>query len=435
MQDLDVVGTFWLARKPGRKVAGRLTFNHADGLELNLIGSLHNPEEVLAQQTGPVINVSLDELYGLHSEPVRILGETTKGDVTLDNCLRKSGKFPLIGTPRLPQEVYHSDEAFLGAHFDEDEPLVFNGVTLSIQYLEHWIGLPSVSIELDYDDTSKEIEQVRITDTPREKIVAKTSLEELELSFESVLVGDHIVESAIRQKRTLELRFSESRTLENTLRVCTSLQDLVTIGIGAPVSIMGVSLMRADTGRTVDFVAQSIEAVSQERNKPPHPREMLFTFEGIGGLEGLAKWLEVADKYQLVIAALLSPQYRPPWYTEHRFFDAITAAETLVRIRQQEEHINRHKLKQLVSEAGAEFETLVGDVDQWTDLVWDTRRDNLVHRGLREDKRPPLRLFAESLYFLVVLCLLRECGVSDDTLANIQKHKRFQFLAKELRVT
>ena len=433
MKNVDVVGSFWLARKPRRKVAGRLTFNDADGLELNLIGSLHDPEEVLAQQTGPVINVPLEELYGLNSESVRILGETTNGAVTLDNCLRKSGKFPLIGMPRVPQEVYHSDVALLGANFEEGEPLVFNGVTLSIQNLEHWIGLSTVSIEVDYDETTKEIAQARIIDTPREKITAKTSLAELNLSFESVLVGDHSVESTIRQKRALELRFPESQTLEDTLRLCTSLQDLVTIGIGAPVCIDSISLMRSDTDRKIDFIAQLIGATSQEGNKSPHPREMLFTFEAIGGLEGLANWLEVADKYQLVIDALLSPQYRPPWYTEHRFFDAITAAETLARIRRQEEHINRHKLKQLAHDAGAEFKTLVGDVEQWTDLVLDARRDNLVHRGLREGKRPPLRLYADSLYFLVILCLLRECGVSDDTLANIRKHRKFQSLAKELK--
>ena len=347
MQNLDAVGTFWLARRPGRKVAGRLTFNDADGLELNLIGSLHDPEDVLGQQTGPVISVEMEELYGLNDEPLRILGETIKGDVTLDNCVRKSGRFPLIGASRLPQEVYYSEMALLGALFDESEPLVFNGVTLSIQNLEHWIGLSSVSIELDYDENSKEIEQVRILDTPREKLAAKTSLGELELSFESILVGDHIVESTIRQKRALDLRFAESRTLEDTLRVCTSLQDLVTIGIGAPVSINGISLMGSDTDRTIDFVAQLTGAADQEGNKPPHPREMLFTFEGIGGLEGLAKWLDVAEKYQLVIDTLLSPQYRPPWYSEHRFFDAITAAETLARVRRREEHINRYKLKQL----------------------------------------------------------------------------------------
>ena len=433
MKNVDVVGNFWLASKPGAKVAGRLTFNDTDGLELNLIGSLHDPEEALAQQTGPVINVPLDELYGLNSAPIRILGETTNGAVTLDNCLRKSGTFPLIGMPRVPQEVYRSDMALLGANFEESEPLVFNGVTLSIQNLEHWIGLSTVSIDLDYDETTNEIAQVRIIDTPREKITAKTSLAELDLSFESILVGDHSMESTIRQKRALKLRFSESQTLEDTLRLCTSLQNLVTIGIGVPVCIDSISLMRPDTDRKIEFVAQLIGTTSQKGNKPPHPQEMLFTFQGIGGLGGLAKWLDVADKYQLVIDALLSPQYKPPWYAEHRFFDAITAAETLTRVRRQEEHINRYKLKQLANDAGAEFKTLVGDVEQWTDLVWNARRDNLVHRGLREGKRPPLRLYADSLYFMVILCLLRECGVSDDALANIQKHRKFQFLAKELK--
>ena len=118
MENLDVTGTFWRAGKPDRKVSGRLTFNDADGLELSLIGSLHDPKEVLSRHTGPVVSVPLDELYSLDSESIRILGETPKGYVTLDGCWRKSGSSP-------SQEVYDSETAFLGAHFDEDKPLVF----------------------------------------------------------------------------------------------------------------------------------------------------------------------------------------------------------------------------------------------------------------------------------------------------------------------
>ena len=432
MKDVDLVGNFWLAHKPERKVAGRLTFKDTDGLELSLIGSLHDPEEVLARQTGPRINVTLEELFGSNSEPVRILGDTNNGVVTLENCLRKSGTFTLIGIPRVPQEVYYSEMALLGAQFEEGEPFVFNRVTLNIQNLEHWIGLPAASIELDYDETSNEIAQVRIIGTPRKKKTAKTSLGEIDLSFGSTLVGDQIVESAIKQKCALELRFPMSQTLKDILGLCTSLQDLVTIGTGVPVRINEISLMRTGEDRRIDFVSQLTGGAGQERNKSPHPSEMVFSFGGIGGLEGVARWLDVAEKYRIVIGALLSPQYRPPWYTEHRFFDAITATETLARIRRGGEHINRHKLKQLAHEAGTEFKSLVGDVERWIDLVWDARRDYLVHRGSREDQRPPVHLYADSLYFLVVLCLLRECGVTDATLANIQNHRRFQFLAEEL---
>ena len=434
MEKLDVAGTFWQAGKPDRKVAGRLTFNNADGLELNLIGSLHELTEVLDQLTEPVVSVPSEELHGPISESVRILGETTKGHVTLDHCLRKSGSFPLIGPRRPAQETYLCDVALLHAHFDEDEPLVFTGVRTRIQNLEHWVGTSSVGIEFDYDEKSKEIEQIRIINTPREKMVTQTCLGELELIFKYSLVGDHIVESTIRQSHVLEFRFSEPQSLRDTVGVCTSLRDLVTIGVDSPVSIDGVSLMHADLDRPVDFYAQFIGTGYQAVGKPPHPREMLFTFEGLGGLQGVAKWLDVAQKYKLVISMLLSPQYRPPWYAEHRFFDSITALETLARVQLQEEHINRHKLKQLGHEMGDILKALVGDVDHWIDLVWDARRDNLVHRDLQEGENPPLHLLAESLYFLVVFCLLKECEVTDSALESIQTHKRFCHVSNKLRV-
>lgn len=434
MENLDVVGNFWIAGMPNCKVAGHLTFNDTNGLELNLIGSLHDPMEVLAQHTGPVISVPLDELYGGPGrEPFRILGETTKGHVTLDNCQREFGNFPFIGTPRPAQEVYQSEKALLGAHFEEDEPFVFTSIRTSVQNLEHWVGMSAVSIELDYAEQSNEVEQLRLINTPRESVISTAGLGELELAFEYRLGGDHIVESTIRQKHALELRFSEPRSLEDALRFCTALQNLVTIGSDTPVSIDSVYLGHADLDSTLRFYAQLIGATGHVGNKPPHPHDMPFTFEDIGGLKGVAKWLDIAYKYQLVIDALLSPEYRPPWYVERRFFDAITAVESFTRIQSGEEHINRFKLKRLGRCAGAAFKALVGDVDQWVDLVWNARRDNVVHRGLHEDEHPPLRLLAESLYFLVVLCLLRECETPDRALDRIQKHRRFRKVAKELR--
>ena len=433
MENLDVAGTFWRAGKPDRKVSGRLTFNDADGLELSLIGSLYDSEELLDQLTGPVVSAPQD---GMRSESVRILGETTEGYVTLDHCLQKSGSFPLFGVPRPAQEVYRSETALLGAQFDENEPLVFTGVRTRIQYLEHWVGMSTVSINVDYDEKSRKIEQVRIINTPRDKMVTQTSMGELELSFGSVLVGDHIVESTIRQSLALEIRFSEPQSLRDTVGVCTSLQNLVTIGIDSPVSIDRVTLMHADLDGPIDFCAQPVGIGAKEGIKPPHPHEMLFTFQGIGGLQGAAKWIDVAQKYRPVTSMLLSPKYRPPSYAEHRFFDSITAAETLARIRRQREgeRINRHKLKQLAHEAGAAFKELAGDVNRLIDRVWDTRNDNVVHRGLHEGERPDLNLLAESLYFLVVLCLLKECGVPDAALESIQRHERFRHVADGLRV-
>ena len=430
MDNLDVAGTFWLAGKPERKVAGRLTFNDADGLELSLIGSLYDSEELLKQLTGPVVGAPQD---GMRSESVRILSETTEGYVTLDHCLQKSGSFPLFGVPRPAQEVYRSETAFLGAHFDEDDPLVFTGVRTRIQFLEHWVGLPTVSIDLDYDEKSKGIQQVRVTNTPREKLVTQTSLGELELAFKYKIMGDHIVESTIRQSNDIQLRFLEPQPLKDTIGVCTTLQDLVTIGVDAPVSIDRVTLMHADLEGPIDFWAQPVGIGAKEGIKPPHPDEMPFTFEGIGGLQGIAKWLDVAQKYRLVISRLLSPLYRSPRYVEHRFFDAISAVETLARIRKQDQYINSHDIKKLGQDAGTAFKALVGSVGPWTDSVLRARKYNVVHPGLREGDSRPLYLLSESMYFLVVLSLLKECGVPDNALDRIQGHSRFRNVADGLR--
>ena len=57
----------------------------------------------------------------------------------------------------------------------------------------------------------------------------------------------------------------------------------------------------------------------------------------------------------------------------------------------------------------------------------------MVHPGLRGNSDGyRLYLLSESIYLLVVLTLLHECGVSIDSLKNIQNHEHFKWLAAEL---
>ena len=430
METLDLEGMFWLPGNPGRKIAGRFTFNDADGPELRLIGSLHDPNEVLTRHSGPVVSVPLGELYGSNIEPSRIFGETTQGFVTLDNCHRKSGTFGLLGSHRPAQEYYGARAAFRGAHFEEDSSIAFSGVSTRIQNLENWTGMSLVRVNLDYSEEPKRLEEVRIIVGEPRELMAESTLGEVCLSLGYTVKGDHIVESIVTQRQAIQLRLSEPKSISTSLAVSASLRDVVTIGTNTPVSIHSISLTHPCSDNPIGFYARLIGAVGQGSRHSPHPSEFLFTFEDIGGLEGLAKWLEVAQKYPLVIDALLSPEYRPPWYVESRFFDAITAAEALARLQGQYEHVNKYKIKQLGRRAGEPFEALVGDVDKWGDRVWNAR-NALVHRGLSEMKSHPLYTMAESLYFLIVLNLLKECGAPDGAFASIQNHHRFRSCSEE----
>ena len=431
MRDLDVVGTFWKATNPDTRVSGRLTFDSAEGVNLNLIGSLHDPAAVLARRAGPRVSVPLEELYGMNGDPVHILGETTAGYVTLPDCVRTSANYRIMGAPRPAQESYQAVAAYLGAHLGPTQFSKFTGVTVRIHNLMHWIGMPAVRIEFDYDENPKQLRQLRIINNPRSEIVTESNYGPIELAFEYQLAGDHIVESSIKQSCAINVQFESTKNVEQSLRICKTLQDLVTIGLDAPVPIDRISFHNAETNRPIELYA-NIDGRNGESQASFHPSKMLFTFEGIGGLQGVAKWLAVADKYRPAVSVLLSPTYSPPRYEEHRFFDALTAVETLARIKRGEQHINRFKLKQLSHEAGDVFAELVGDVELWVDVVWDARNYNLVPRGLHEDGSPPLRQLAESLYFMAVLFLLSEIGASDDIMTGIPEHGRFQSLAYAL---
>ena len=427
MEELDLEGMFWLSDNPSKKIAGRLTFNDTDGSELRLIGSFHDPDQVLTSHSGPVVSVPIGKLYGPDVDLPRIFGETTHGFVTLDNCWRKLGSFGLPGIRRPAREHYGVRAVFLGLHFDEDSPLAFSGVSTRIHDLEHWTRLSLVRINLDYSEELNGLKEVRIVAGQPKKLAAESTLGKVYLSLGYSLKGDHIVESAITQRQTIQLRFSEPKLISDILRICLSLRDLVTIGTNTPVSINSISLAHGQSERPVDFYTRLIGSGEQGGYRFSDPSECLFSFEDIGRLGGLAKWLDVAQKYQLVIDRLLSPEYRPPLYVEHKFFDCFTAAEALVRIKKQStKSLNMSKeLKELGGLAGGSFDALVGDVDCWVKRVVRSRVNDVFHRGTQRTKALPLDVMSESLYFLTLLVLLRECAAPDSVFDRIRNHSRF----------
>ena len=174
------------------------------------------------------------------------------------------------------------------------------------------------------------------------------------------------------------------------------------------------------------------DAMNTERRVSP--TDMFFTYDHIGGIAGVAKWLTVASRYKVVLDVLLSDSYVQQIYSDIRFANAIIATEALIRIRLNRQRFKLEKeLEKLAYEVGEIFQLLVGDVTHWAREVKTTRVDHIIHRGLYEGERPRLFLLSDSLYFLVGLSLLRECNVNDVVWQNIQNHKRFKWLADQLK--
>ena len=280
MEELDVEGLFWLATNPGDQVAGRLRFDSANGGELNLIGAYHEITQ-----------------WNHEFAPARIHGVAGKKLLTLDDCylIQTSSQYPGI-----LRERYRAPIVFAGAHFDENQSLEFSAVCLRLLYLEHWVGRSGTDINIIPSENSNGSEQIQITVTPLEKLTSCTDIGDLELSFINSFHPDPIVETTITQSCAFGFRFQEAQPLQETLKVCTALQNLLTIGVDSPSSIVSVSLSCADlthhatTGGTVpiqvSLYAQFRGSHTSAETKTIHPFEMLFTFDDIDGLDGVAKW-------------------------------------------------------------------------------------------------------------------------------------------------
>ena len=102
-------------------------------------------EQARARQTGTV-SVRLSEMLGSGSPPIRILGDTKQGPVSLDQCLvgRSSLSFGSSGSSTAE---YHALQVFEGAHFDDHTPLQFDAITFRLGHLAQWIAKSGLRID------------------------------------------------------------------------------------------------------------------------------------------------------------------------------------------------------------------------------------------------------------------------------------------------
>ena len=424
MKDLDAEGLFWLADKPDEKVAGHLKTDGKQGAELALIGSFHDRDSAFVESP----------------EPIRIQGLAGNKQLTLDACFLISRS---VKIPGVDQEIYRVPIVLDGAYFEMNEELSFNGFHLRLRHLEHWIGRTEITEEHDVSPAGNR--RVSISDTEPESIDTHTKHGKLSLYFGHSIQGGQF-ERKILEFQQFRFDFQKRQSLERILGFCGSLQDLVTMGIDAPTTIMEVCLFHPDIKtklKSGKFFYYPIRLHMQYRGTDLPDAQMtihnsyaLFTFDDIGGLEGIARWLEYAEKFRPVIGALLAQWYIPQMYADSRFFNAITAAEAFERIWRNPKNLKLlPALQSLTAKAGDTFRILVGDVDHWAKKVTKTRHNNVVHRGFHEDEEPDLYLLSESVYFLVALCLLQECGVPEATLSKMQRHQRFRSLKERIQAS
>ena len=321
--------------------------------------------------------------------------------------------------------------------------MTFTSVSVQLDNLVSWVGRSGLSVDRLPAEPEK-LAGIRLAYESVPSIETETDDGSLAVAFPWRCQLNPLDESMVEQRCAIEYRFLAPQPLSKIIRVCSSLRNLVTICAHTPSDILDTKLTHADVDRAIDLYTKWIVARAQQKQKEDaliRRSRMALTFDDIGGLEGIRSWLKLANRYSVVVSLLVSHWYVPPLYQEQRYFNAFVAAETLIRIRKKEKHVNPRKekftlkkgLQELAGEVDAVFAPLVGDLTAWVQEVVRTRNNIVVHPGLRGNSDGyRLYLLSESIYLLVVLTLLRDCSVAIDSLKNIQNHEHFKWLAAEL---
>ena len=412
---LDVMGHFWLATNPGLQVTGRLIVDAMHKAQLELIDPL-----------------SLgDDDY----QRYRILGNAAGNLLTLEQCARINRTTQLLPHGPSVRENYSPVFVLKGVHFEESEPLEFDSVTIRLQNLEQWVGITGMETDFLTNETS--IEEINMKYTPIQNHSADIDCGSVDLSFKFNFSVEPVSIPKMDESCSLTIKFSSKTPITDILGICSDLQDLLTLGVGKSSAVTETKLGHDGFPGAIDLYYQWRGASDPEEDQAIHPRRMFITFSDMGGIEGIARWIATAKKFHASIAPIRSYWYIPNLNIENKFISLVIAAEALDRTRSEDGPIFSERIRNLANSAGSIFVSLIGDIDQWVNEIRTMRTEFVHHTSIHSSEDSNinyvrLHFLSESLYYLIAICLLKECGVLESNLLNVQ-NSQFWWTAKQLR--
>lgn len=439
MRKIDELGIFWIDGHETDELQGRLRFDPEEGIKLSLIGEFDAAPQSESD------------------DQIRILGWIGKSKVTLERC------FP-TGTyrrsPGVQECSYTANEILLGHLISEPSPQ-FQSASASLSNLENWVNQTGITMEDEKGGANS-------TRTYRLKPLTETSCTfsrgEVKLHFAWSTSGDLINGVTLKNWPVLSITYNEKHPLEDIKKDIGLLESLMTLCIGTTTSIDSLILRRPDVKvrmlsgeegpeeQAIEFLAQPLKYNDPLKRKPIRPHQMLFTYDDIGGIETIAKWLDTAPNFQRALDSFVSVWRAKQMFTENQFLNVTFAAEAFHRITQggsymdgeefklllqsyveitPEEHRDwllgkitygndlplSKRLRQLAGRSAPVTRSLIRNKGQWAHLLTQVRNE-LTHvgEGSRSFSGSELAFLSESVISVVRVCMLLECGVDPETL-------------------
>lgn len=326
-------GLWWLPERPAERVAGVLTFSQDDA-RLELIGLLPRPQPE-ADARGEI---------ELRMGPVsrrRILGLSVDGKAfTLERCQATAFN---LSAPGLLTESFAPGLILRGAHYELDEEVVFDELSVAYTQLDAWVTTSGFDREPRGDEEQRGID---ISFREPEPIAVELPDATVEIRFGWSLkdASPHRPELTLRQRSGFLIRFEHAMPVEETLDYVYQLRNFVGLGVGqplAPTAISGFVLppegAAADPVTRVEPRKLRVDLFYRLARMPAvkerHPAQMLFTLpdarERLQDL--LAQWFDKQQLLRPVFDLYFAAVYNPHAYLEQRFLTLMQAIETYHR--------------------------------------------------------------------------------------------------------
>ncbi len=419
-------GLFWLRENDQNKLWGTLFIDEKNEARVETFGSLVKPYEM---------------------RPQTIVGQIRSGQraVTLIDCFpvnTEDGLWRGDGQPDWSYQTCVVNGVVDGLWFGVGEEITFEQVFINISTLTKWANPNQVKLDFPKGATGPAWLSISIEDRASETATVTYGGQELRISLR------------FQPKQETSSRISGSRVLvEDHCYLTIERSDGSRMALESIISVLGValdllSICCNETSKVTSFHAYHSKGDgdpvklhiplkgydSKIERSQPLPA---LSFTDIGGIEGLARWFEVREKYGEAATRLTSNWYVKGGYSEDSFSRVYAAVEGLLARKRNRSRakMKDSELAEFVDTAIPDCPTTIGGVaEEWANKVKTVRDQKVDHSDpsstIKADGRS-MHVMTNVMYVAGASFLLKEMGLGDEQIAQYIEGCSGSFLLKE----
>ena len=412
MRTTEELGVFWLPENENAKFPGTIAAD-VDGKIVLAADERFSPNRELGRAEVPDC-------------PPLICGRIGLEHIKLVDCYLSTNSTEITAAGLYSRRITWSCHyAFRGDYYEGGTPCRIKSAEFWIEGLDEWA--PNLD-GIDFRDRSEPASVEFHTDLSGEKAVWDLGLVSLNYRVTcSWQRGRHHLRSIqLASESTVSMEFDEYQAVDMTLDAAISLQVLLTIAKGRPAEVRRVSLVESGNpeAKVTAHIPWNLRSI-----RPATEDSELFTFQELGGIVGIAKWLDAVRGQTAFKQLLVVDRYHQPTFITDRTNHLFIACEIYMRDQWRIERLHRVQagpsdfLPPMIAKAGQPFSDRVGDADRWMRKAAKIRNNQGVAHyqgyGTARADQYEEAPFNEDLYLLIILCLLRDCDLSDDLLYKV----------------